>query len=345
MPGCARRAFPNIEQRRARFIDLRVAGMMTAKEPGRVQRRYEGTVMAMSWSASLRPLIAGGLAMLALVSGPAPASDPANPQSHWSGLPIWGAEAEARGYQIPRPFGIGVSAYSARQPVNIQDLQLGRNGLPPVSVKNFLQINTVDTSQQNLSAKFDVLVFPFLDVYVLGGYTTGTTAGLIQIPEDPILGIIEPRVLQLNAKFSGPTYGAGLTLQGGGKVSDWRDLTALAVVDVNRTKTKLSFDNETLIANTKPVATVFSARIGLHATVGPSMGAAIWTGGMYQKIQQTVAGSVANTDLQFVVVQSPTKPWNTLLGGLIEFGKDGYVLLEGGLGARMSILGAAVYRF
>ena len=192
----------------------------------------------------------------------------------------------------------------------------------------------VDTSQQNVSAKFDVLVFPFLDVYGLLGYTKGTTKGLIQVPGEPILGIIEPRQLQLNAAFNGPTYGAGLTLQGGAKVSDWRDLTAFGVVDWNRTKTKLSFENETLIADTKPVATVFSARVGLHGTVGPSMGAAIWTGAMHQSIQQTVAGSVANTDLQFIVVQSPTKPWNTLLGGLIEFGKDGYVLLEGGLGAR-----------
>jgi hypothetical protein len=66
---------------------------------------------------------------------------------------------------------------------------------------------------------------------------------------------------------------------------------------------------------------------------------------MHQSIQQTVAGSVANTDLQFVVLQSPTQPWNTLLGGLIEFGKDGYVLLEGGFGPRTSILAAAVYRF
>ena len=100
-----------------------------------------------------------------------------------------------------------------------------------------------------------------------------------------------------------------------------------------------------MIADTKPVATVFSARVGLHGTVGPSMGAAIWIGAMHQRIQQTVAGNVANTDLQFVVVQSPQQPWNTLLGGLFEFGKDGYVLLEGGLGARMSILAAAVYRF
>ena len=66
---------------------------------------------------------------------------------------------------------------------------------------------------------------------------------------------------------------------------------------------------------------------------------------MHQRIQETVAGSVDNTNLQFVVVQSPTQPWNTLIGGLVEFGKDGYVLLEGGFGARKSILGAAVYRF
>ena len=85
--------------------------------------------------------------------------------------------------------------------------------------------------------------------------------------------------------------------------------------------------------------------MGLHGTVGPNNGAAIWIGAMHQKIQQTVAGSVANTDLQFVVVQSPTQPWNTLIGGLFEFGKNGYVLLEGGVGERMSILAAAVYRF
>jgi hypothetical protein len=256
----------------------------------------------------------------------------------------YGARKEAKGYQIPYPFGIGITAYSARQPVNIHDLQLARNG-PPVSVKNFLQINTVDTSQQNISAKFDVLVFPFLDVYVLGGYTTGTTKGLIQVPDDPILGIIQPQILQLNAKFSGPTYGGGITLQGGGKVSEWHDLTAIVVADWNRTQTKLTFDNETVVADTKPVASVFSGRVGLHGTVSSSMAAAVWIGAMHQSIQQEIAGSVANTDLQFIVIQSPRQPWNTLLGGLLEFGKDGYALLEGGLGARKSILLSAVYRF
>jgi hypothetical protein len=295
--------------------------------------------LCMQWP---HPMFAFAVSILVVLSGTARGADPPA-GTHWSGLPIWGAEAEARGYQLPNPFGIGITAYSARQPVNIEDLQLGRK--EPISVKNFLQIDTVDTTQQNVSAKFDVLIFPFLSVYGIIGYTQGSTKGVIQVPEDPIFGIVEPRQLQLDAEFHGPTYGAGFTLQGGARISEWRDLTAIVVADWNRTQTKLSFDNESLIAHTKPIATVFSARVGLHGVVGPSMGAAIWTGAMHQKIQQTVAGAVANTDLQFIVVQSPKQPWNTLLGGLLEFGKDGYVLLEGGIGERKSILASAVYRF
>ena len=132
-------------------------------------------------------LIARGLLLLSIFSGGAVAGDAAIPVPHWSGLPIWGAEAEARGYQIPLPFGIGVTAYSARQPVNIHDLQLGRNGKDPVSVQNFLQIDKVDTSQQNISAKLDVLVFPFLDVYALLGYTKGPRKDSSRFPTIPSL--------------------------------------------------------------------------------------------------------------------------------------------------------------
>ena len=123
------------------------------------------------------------------------------------------------------------------------------------------------------------------------------------------------------------------------------DLIAIGVVNWNRTQTRLTFENESLVADTKPLTNVFSARVGLHGTVGASMGAAAWVGAMHQSIQEEVAGSVANTDLQFTIIQSAAKPWNALLGGLFEFGKDGYVLLEGGLGTRRSILASAVYRF
>ena len=65
--------------------------------------------LTMSWPASPFRLIACGLWMLAIFSGGALAADAATSGSHWSGLPIWGAEAEAKGYQLPLPFGIGVT--------------------------------------------------------------------------------------------------------------------------------------------------------------------------------------------------------------------------------------------
>jgi hypothetical protein len=39
-------------------------------------------------------------------------------------------EAQAMGYQIPLPFGIGVTAYSAKQPVNIKDSATGTQWKP-----------------------------------------------------------------------------------------------------------------------------------------------------------------------------------------------------------------------
>jgi len=302
----------------------------------------------MIWLSSLLPAlrgVIGGVLMLCVAAGAARAADATAPEPHWSGLPIFGSEAEARGYKLPLPFGVGITGFSARQPVDIHDLQLGRGDNPPRSVTNFLQINRVDTTQQNASVKIDVLLFPFLDVYGLFGYTKGTTKGLIQVPEDPILGIFEPAVLQLNASFRGPTYGGGVTLQGGFKVSDAHDLTAIVVADFNRTKTELEFDNETLVAKTKPVASVFSGRVGLHGTLSDTTAGAIWIGAMYQRIQQTVAGGVANTELQFVVIQSPAKPWNTLVGGVLEVGRNFNLILEGGFGGRTSVLAGAVYRF
>jgi hypothetical protein len=52
------------------------------------------------------------------------------PQPHWSRLPIWGVEAEARGHQIPLPFGIGINYYDIINYSGFLHFKGGFNYLP-----------------------------------------------------------------------------------------------------------------------------------------------------------------------------------------------------------------------
>lgn len=264
------------------------------------------------------------------------------PESHWSHLPIWGAEAAARGYRSPLPFGIGATFYDARQPVNVSDLKLGVGGTPESTP--FAKVNRPIVSwQQNASTRLDVWLFPFFNVYGVVGYTRGNTRGIVTVT-GPVLGLLNQDI-PLLAEFHGPTVGGGITLGFGHKLTEWRDLTAFIVGDVNHTVTFLTFKNESLIAETKPQATVAAPRLGLRGNVTETINASIWVGGMYQLIQEEVAGSVAGRQLEFIINQRAASPWNTLIGGQIEFGKHFNVIVEGGLGDRSSILTGVTFRF
>src|SRR4051794_33904905 len=97
----------------------------------------------------LKPLRAFLASACALVTcfgcSPACAQDaaPDQPQPHWSPLPIWGVDAEARGFQLPLPFGVGFNYYREQQPFNINDLQVSRGGAA-VSINDFVGLHQVE---------------------------------------------------------------------------------------------------------------------------------------------------------------------------------------------------------
>jgi hypothetical protein len=276
------------------------------------------------------------------VEAPPPPSDFKTPKPHWSHLPLFGTQVEAKGYRIPLPLGISGTFFNANQPVNVRDLRLGVGTGPPQSA-DFAKVDKpIDSWQQNASARLDVWLLPFLNVYGLVGYTRGRTKGNLFVTL-PALGINE--VLPLLAEFNGPTYGGGATLAGGYRLSEWHDLHIFGVGDVNHTVTRLSFKNESLIAHTKPHATVVSLRLGLRGQVTESISAGLWAGTMFQKIQPTVAGSVAGRELEFEIDQRAAAPWNALIGTQLEYGKHLNLTVEGGVGQRTSILTALTFRF
>lgn len=306
----------------------------------------------MFWLNEIIPLKAGlGLGACALgtsliaVCGAAPTEEGGadRPKPHWSHLPVWGVEAEARGYQLPLPFGIGVNYYREQQPFNIKDLQVSRGGRP-VSVNEFLQLDKVDTTQQNGILRLDGWLFPFLNIYGLAGYTSGEMKGLIVLPEIPSLGI-PAQDLPLNIGYEGPTYGGGVTLAGGFKVSERGALTLFVVADVNYTVTQLSFIDEKLFTDTDAEALVFSARLGLRRKMSESLHVALWAGAMFQDVSEFLVGRSADDSFAFLVVQDPVAPWNALLGGRLEIGRHWDLMVEGGLGTRTSIMGGLTFRF
>jgi hypothetical protein len=213
-------------------------------------------------------------------------SDQAEP--HWSHLPVWGVEAEARGFQLPLPFGVGFNFYREQQPFNINDLQVSRGG-KPVSINDLVGLHRVDTTQRNGIGRVDAWVFPFFNVYGLGGYTAGNMQGVINLPAIPSLSI-PAQVLPLNIGYQGPTYGGGGTLAGGFKVRDWRGLTLFVVADLNYTVTDLDFTDKRLFTDTKAKALVFSARVGLRGKISEMLHVAVWAGSMFQDVSEFLVG-------------------------------------------------------
>jgi hypothetical protein len=202
----------------------------------------------------------------------------------------------------------------------------------------------VDTTQRSVIARADVWIFPFLNIYGIGGFTSGEMSGKVGLPAIPSLGI-PAQDLPLNIGYDGPTYGGGVTLAGGFKISDRGALTLFAVADANYTITDLDFTDERLFTNTKAEAVVFSARVGLRRRISERLHVALWGGAMYQHVSDFLVGAAANGSFAFLVVQSPVDPWNSLVGARLEIGRHFDLMVEAGLGTRSSIMGGFAFRF
>jgi hypothetical protein len=221
--------------------------------------------------------------------------DVAAHDERWSDfLPIWGQEAKARGYVLPLPFGVSINNANITEPVKIKGLRLvGGSGAEIEVPAQFVRLDP--TEAVNNSLRFDVWVFPFLNVYALAAKTSGHTDFQVNLPAAslPILpslpptcppnvcynfpGFTSPSVRQ---DFDGDTYGGGLTLAGG--VGNF-----FGVFDANYTETDLD------ILKDRAKAVVLSARLGWNGHIGDFTGQ-FWVGAMQQNLDQTVQLPLSN---------------------------------------------------
>ena len=290
-------------------------------------------------------------------------------------FPILGSNVVAKGFNIQYPVGAMINFTTGSQQVNITDLKVGFNDQAPVAM-DFIKFGKVKANMQSATARVDLWLLPFLDVYGI--------LGLVQAKTN--VSIVAPFEFSSEAKFKGHTIGLGTTLAGG-----YHNI--ISITDVNYTWThmdKLSDAVKTLM---------ITPRVGYNFQLSNHVNksVALWIGATGFFVNQSTNGSISLSDLhpqmdpakvdaiiaetedwyksltkpQQVVVKNiaqgiknkidglpddltvnyslkktPTSHWSMIAGGQFQFNKRWQVRTEAGfLGGRSSFLLSGNYRW
>ena len=86
-------------------------------------------------------------------------------------LPLWGEQARQRGFELPLPFGIGFNYTYMDQGIRIRNLKVGV-GNPNIEVEG-LDFNDARSHDSAVTARLDMWLLPFVNLYGLFGSITG----------------------------------------------------------------------------------------------------------------------------------------------------------------------------
>ena len=263
--------------------------------------------------------------------------------------PILGPQAREKGYTLPLPFGVGTSFMVMRQTNKISDFRLIVEGTEvPYDIKFYNAVST----DFNATFRPDVWIFPFLNVYGILGYTSGSIKPNVLIPGFsatlPGLGdvdIIEPFELNDLIEYKGSTMGVGTTLAGGFK-------SYFFTLDYNYT-----WSNMDVIPTTVKAYTV-TPRVGILMEGFKTLGTGtFWIGAMYVDINQAVSDSfnlrdsspdvadILGDELGYAMTMGVEHPVNFIIGGAWSPSQRTTLVFEAGVGDRSQFLISVDYRF
>ena len=285
----------------------------------RADRRRAGRILL---SAASFVLFATSLGSPARAQATAPSgkdSVTVAPEKRWSSfLPFLKDEALKRGIELPRPFGAGAVFYHLDRDIKVTDLRVGRNGAPPASVSDFATLSS-NSKVDNLNAKLDAWLLPFLNVYAIVGTVANESDTKIAVTLPPLLpnGSTRRREVTVPTSIRGTVAGVGLTLAGGYG-------PYFMVYDVNGAQADLNFDETFKVV-------VSSIRGGWNGTAG-SRPLRVWASAMDWNTFATATGTVTDPDggtLTFQVDQGPAYRYTFGVGAQysatrwLEFALDG----------------------
>ncbi len=237
-------------------------------------------------------------------------------------LPFLAQDVIDKGYDLPLPYGIGLTYANVDQAQLLSSLQVGINGRPLQSL-DFVEFENAVSSSDSFSVKADAWLFPFMNVFVMLGQVDGEATmdvlvegnGLLDqleincsaLPPSPLCALLQDQdfVLPIVAGFEGNTYGIGTTLAGG-----WNGW--FVAIPFNWTYADMKD------SRTDGINFTVTPRGGKIFNLGRNGNLALYVGGNYLDSDLTVDGFYATPDGQlefdYIIDQENKDKWNALLG-------------------------------
>ncbi len=269
-------------------------------------------------------------------------------------LPILGQKVVDKGFDLPLPWGIGLTAADVDQKMDLELLAVGFNGGTQRPIPSAIFYNT-NTHTQSVQVKLDAWLFPFLNVFGMVGQVQGDFNMDVDLDGNTILdeigancsGARPPRIcgllqdktvtLPVESEMDAITWGVGAVLAGGYK--NW--FFSLPMSANWTTPSGAVADG---------VAYTITPRGGYLFNLGGLGYIAAFGGGNWLQSEFTIDGTYSVADdvnVDYVIEQESRDNWTLLLGFNWDISRHFSWSFEynGFIGSREAYISSMVFRF
>ena len=249
-------------------------------------------------------------------------------------MPFLAQQVIDEGYDLPLPYGIGITYAHVRQDFGMDNLFVGLNGGPSEEY-DWVSFHNAETVSDTVQLQLDCWIFPFMNIFGTVGYMEGNATLDVKLDLGQSIGII---TLPIDTDFSGTTYGLGTILAGG-----WNNW--FFVLPLNATYAAM---DETL---TKGLAYTATPRAGYTFNIGRWGDLSPFAGVNYLRADITITNEetlpIGNgLEINYKVDQSNADHWNAVVGFNWDFSKHLAWAVEynGFIGSREAIITLITWR-
>lgn len=269
-------------------------------------------------------------------------------------LPFMAQQVIDKGYDLPLPYGVGLTYANVDQGQLLTELEVGINGSPIIPFE-FVGFDNAISMSESTSLKADAWVLPFMNVFVMIGRVRGDAVmdvlldgnGMLEhidetctgFPPNPLCPLLQDKnfVLPIKSSFEGTTYGIGATLAAG-----WNGW--FVTLPLNATYADMQ-DSQT-----DGFSYTATPRVGKTLNLGRNGNLSLFAGGNYLNSDLTIDGTFEIPDVvtfDYIIDQENKDKWNALLGFNWDINRRLSWSLEynGFIGSRDAWISSLTWRF